>query len=282
MWSILLFGITFLLTARMRKLYATSRPLVAALLSLGLLVGYKNSEPVAEASTGSVVFMVANVVGSQPLVLNRTAYTTPSGEALEVNTFKYYLSNIQFKKADGTVYAAPDTYFLVDQAKAASQRFSVTGVPAGDYTGVSFLVGVDAQKTGLTDPLAFTGKLDALNPANNMYWTWNSGHIFLKLEGMVTSADGTAKPLTCHVGGYAPPYNAIVTAAPSLQGATLPVRAGRSPELRLQVDLLRMFDGVTHVSLRTFPGTHRPSSESVAVAQNYAAGMFSVQQVVAN
>lgn len=266
----------------MLKLYATSQPLVAALLSLELLVGYKNNEPVAKASTGSVVFTVTNVAGGQPLVLNSTTYTTLSGEALEVNTFAYYLSNIQFKKADGTVYAAPDTYFLVDQAKAASQRFSVTGVPAGNYTGVSFLVGVDAQTTGLTDPLAFTGKFDALNPANNMYWTWNSGHIFLKLEGMVTPAGGKAKPLTCHVGGYAAPYNAIVTAAPSLQGATLPVRAGRLPELRIQADLLRMFDGVTHVSLRTFPGTHMPSSESVAVAQNYAAGMFSVRQVVAN
>ncbi len=267
----------------MLKLCSTSRPLALAFLSLPLLTGYtKDRAPVAGAPTGSVVFAVANVVGSQPLALNSTTYTTAGGEALQVSTFEYYLSNIQFKKADGTVYAAPDTYLLINQAKAASQRFTVAGVPAGHYTGISFIVGVDAQKTGLTDPLAFTGKLDALNPANNMYWAWNSGHIFLKLEGTVTPAGGTARPLTCHVGGYAAPYNAIVRATPTFGTNKLTVRAGRAPELRLQADLLRMFDSVTHVPLRTFPGTHMPGPESVAVARNYAAGMFSVQQVVAN
>jgi len=254
-----------------------------ALLSLVLLTSYKkDSAPVAGAPTGNVVFTVTNLVGTQPLTLNSGVYPTTSGESLQVSTFEYYLSNIKLSKADGTVYAAPNTYFLVDQAKPQSLRFTVPSVPAGDYTGVSFLVGVDAQKTGLTDPLEFTGKFDALNPANNMYWTWNSGHIFLKLEGMVTPTSGAAKPLTCHVGGYAAPYNALVKAAPAFGNHKLTVRAGHSPELHLQANLLRMFDGVTHVPLSTFPGTHMPSPASVAVAQNYAAGMFSVQQVVAN
>lgn len=260
-----------------------SRPLLLVTLILMLLVSCKkDSEPAAEPPTGTVVFSIDNLVGTQPLVLNSGAYTTTSGDVLKVSTFEYYLSNIQFKKADGTVYAAPDTYFLVDQAKPQSWRFSVPGVPAGDYTGVSFIVGVDAQKTGLTDPITFTGKFDALNPANNMYWTWNSGHIFLKLEGTVIPAGGTAKPLTCHIGGYAAPYNAIVTAAPTLPGVVLPVRAGRSPELYLQADVLRMFDGSTQIPLGTFTGTHMPSAASVAVAQNYAASMFSIQRVVAN
>jgi len=142
----------------------------------------------------------------------------------------------------------------------------VSGVPAGGYTGVSSLVGVDAQKTGLTDPFSFIGKFDALSPANNMSWTWSSGHLFLKLEGTV------ARPLTCQVGGYAAPYNGIVTAAPSFG----------NNKRHLQADLLRMCDGVTHVPLRTFLGTYMPSPESVVMTQNYAAGMFSVQQVVAN
>jgi hypothetical protein len=267
----------------MLQRYSSSGPFLLALLSLVLLAGYKgDGAPVAGAPTGTVVFTVANLVGTKPLMLNSGVYFTTSGESLQVSTFKYYLSNIQFRKADGAVYAAPDTYFLVDQAKPQSLRFTVSSVPIGNYTGVSFIVGVDAQKTGLTDPLAFTGKFDALNPANNMYWAWNSGHIFLKLEGIVTPTDGAAKPLTCHVGGYAAPYNAIVTAAPSFGNHKLTVRAGHSPELHLQADLLRMFDGVTHVSLNTFPGSHMPSPESVTVAQNYAAGMFSVQQVVAN
>jgi len=260
------------------KLFASRLLTYLVAVSLLVLNGCKRTTYV-QAATSQVKFTVENTLGSQPLILNSTVATTKTGETLTVSLFEYYLSNIKFKKADGTVYAAPDTYFLVNQAKPSSLSFAVAGVPVGDYNSVSFIVGVDAQKTGFTDPLSFTGDL---NPANNMYWAWNSGHIFLKLEGMVTPAGGTAKPLTCHIGGYVAPYNAIVTAAPSLQGATLPVRADHSPEVHLQADLLRMFDGVTHVPLSTFPGAHMPRAAAVAVAHNYAAGMFRVQQVVAN
>lgn len=236
----------------------------------------KDSDPLA--TTGQVNFTVENVAGAQALALNTGTYTTPAGESLTVSTFEYYLSNIKFTKSDGTTYAAPDTYFLVNQAKPSSLSFTVPNVPVGDYTGVSFLVGVDAQKTGLTDPASFGGDL---NQANNMYWTWNSGHIFLKLEGTITSAS-PAKPLTCHIGGYTDPYNAIVTAAPSFNGANLAVRPDHTPTIQLKANVLRMFDGTTHVTLNTFTGTHMPSPESVQIAQNYGAGMFSVGQITAN
>jgi hypothetical protein len=226
-------------------------------------------------STGSVNFTVRNVAGAQDLVLNTTAATTATGEKFTISTFEYYLSNIKFTKADGTTYAAPDTYFLVNQEKPASLSFTVPGVPAGDYTGVSFLVGVDAQKTGLTDPVTFTGDL---NQANNMYWTWNSGHIFLKLEGTITSTT-PSKPLTCHIGGYTDPNNAIVTAAPTVNGAKLTVQAGRTPQLALKADVTKVFDGPTPVALSTFTGAHMPSAQSVQLARNYAAGMFSVEKI---
>ncbi|RYY13062.1 MAG: hypothetical protein EOO36_16460 [Cytophagaceae bacterium] len=158
-------------------------------------------------NTGSVNFTVQNVVPAtnvvgvqppQPLVLNSSVAATPTGETFTVSTFEYYLSNIKFTKSDGSSYAAPDTYFLVNQATPNSLSFTVPNVPVGEYTGVSFLVGVDAQKTGLTDPATFTGDL---NQANNMYWSWNSGHIFLKMEGTLTSTSPT-KSLICHIGGY--------------------------------------------------------------------------------
>jgi hypothetical protein len=272
----------------LRFRFMKNRTLAALLLAAPLAFsGCKKDSDPETTGTGSVNFTVQNVVPptnstggqpAQPLVLNSSLATTSTGETFTVSIFEYYLSNIKFTKSDGTTYAAPDTYFLVDQATPKTLSFTVPNVPAGDYTGVSFIVGVDAQKTGLTDPLTFTG---FLNQAYNMYWTWNSGHIFLKMEGLLTSAN-PAKPLTCHIGGYTGTTNAIVTAAPSFGGSKLAVRADKAPTIALQANVVKLFDGPNPVTLSTFMGAHMPSAQSVQIAQNYAAGMFSVTQINAN
>ena len=255
----------------------TSFALLLLAAPLALFSGCKKDSD-SLATTGSVNFTVANMAGTQPLTLNTTTATTSAGETFTVSTFEYYLSNIKFTKSDGTTYDAPDTYYLVNQATPKSMSFNVPNVPAGDYTGVSFLVGVDAQKTGLTDPSTFTGDL---NQANNMYWTWNSGHIFLKMEGTLTSATPT-KALVCHIGGYTAPYNAIVTAAPTFGSNKLTVRADKAPTIALQANIAKLFDGPNPITLSTFTGAHMPSAPSVQIAQNYATGMFTVTQISAN
>lgn len=251
----------------------------------------KDSDSPNTTSTGPVNFTVQNVVPVQvkksttlqihPLTLNVDTATTATGEQFKVSTFEYYLSNIKFTKSDGTTYAAPDTYFLVDQATAKSLSFTVPNVPVGDYTGVSFIVGVDAQKTGLTDPLTFTGKFDDLNQAKNMYWSWNSGHIFMKMEGTLISTS-PAQVLRCHVGGYTAPYDAVVTAAPSFGSSKLAVRTDKTPTIALKANVSKLFDGPNPITLGTFMGVHMPGAQSVQVAQNYAAGMFTVDQINAN
>lgn len=252
-----------------------SLPLLAFLLvALVSLLDSCKHDADNQPTAGSVAFELKNMVGTQPLALDGTTYTTAGGETFTVSTFEYYISNIKLTKSDGTTYAAPHEYHLIDTAKPGSTSFIITNVPAGDYTGVSFVVGVDSTTTK-GDPLALPGDL---NPANSMYWTWNTGHIFLKLEGTVTSTSPN-KPLTCHIGGYRAPYSAIVTATPSLNGATLPVRAGQVPKLSVAANVLKMFDGATAFTLSNFPTTMMPSTASVQVATNYAAGMFTVTQV---
>ena len=252
-------------------------PVIVLLVAATALLGGCKHDGDSQPTVGSVAFELKNMVGTQALALDGTAYTTASGETFTVSTFEYYISNIKLTKSDGTTYAAPSEYHLVDAAKSGSTSFTINNVPTGDYTGVSFVVGVDSTTTK-GDPLALAGDL---NPANNMYWTWNTGHIFLKLEGTVTSAS-PSKPLTCHIGGYRQPLSAVVTAAPSLNGATLPVRAGQVPKLSVAANVLKIFDGPTKFTLSSFPTTMMPSTASVQVATNYAAGMFTVAQVQAN
>ena len=247
------------------------------LLTAVLFNGCKKDGDSSQPTVGSVLVELNNVVGTQNLALDGTVYSTASGETFTVTTLKYYLSNVKFSKADGSSYAAPSEYHLVDAAKPSTTSFTINNVPTGDYTGVSFVVGVDSTTTK-GDPLALPGDL---NPANNMYWVWATGHIFLKLEGTVTSVS-PAKALTCHIGGYRAPYNAIVTASPSLNGSTLPVRADHTAAVHLSADVLKMFTGTTRFQLSSFPTAMEPSAASVQVATNYAAGMFTVKSINAN
>jgi len=247
-------------------------PGLLAVVALAL-TGCRKDADVA-AATGALNFTVSHVAGTQPLVLNGPAYATAAGETFTVSTFEYYLSNFRLTRADGSVYAAPNTYFLVNQAKPGSLSFRIQDIPAGSYTALSCLIGIDAPTTGLTDPNTFVGDL---NQANGMYWTWNSGHIFLKLEGSVTSVN-PARPLVCHIGGYTDPFNAIVTATPTLPGP-LTVSETRTPTVSLQADVLKCFDGVSRVQLSTFSNGMMPGAEALRVARDYGAGMLSVTKV---
>ncbi len=245
--------------------------------STAVFIGCKKDSDTASTMPGEVDLQISNVVGTKALALDGTTYATPAGETFSVSTLKYYVSNLKFTKSDGTVYAAPNTYFLVDQAQPATQHLAVAGVPAGTYTGVSFVVGVDAATTQ-ADPLSLTG---SLNPANNMYWAWATGHIFMKMEGTVTSAS-PARALTCHIGGYTDPYNAIVTATPALGSNVLTVSGTHAATLFVNADVLKMFDGVNHITLSTFSNGMMPGAEAMQVAKNYGAGMFTVTKAQVN
>lgn len=259
------------------RFLTASLPGMLALFVLLLSGCKKDTTTSSQPTVGTVSFEMENVAGSKEVALDGTTYATTSGETFSITTLKYYISNVVFTKTDGSTYAAPGVYHLVDASKPATTQFTLDNVPVGDYSGVKFIVGVDSTTTK-ADPLSLTGDL---NPANNMYWVWNTGHIFMKLEGTVTSANN--KALTAHIGGYRAPYSAIVTAAPAFpSGVTLLVRADHAPEIHLSADVLKLFDGVSHIPLSTFPTAMSPSAAAVQVAQNYAAGMFAVEHIHAN
>ncbi len=155
-------------------------------LALGL-TGCKKDVQVPGSQTGEFTLHMdngvsttnsANVTTFAPLVLNATTYKNGRGEDFTVSTFKYYISNVKLLKADNSSYSVPSSYFLVDHSNAASQDLTMKGVPVDDYTGVSFVVGVDSARTKAGN---FTG---VLNANNGMYWDMNGPEfINLKLEG---------------------------------------------------------------------------------------------------
>jgi hypothetical protein len=143
-----------------------------------------------------------NIAGSSDLQLNTGSYTNSSGETFTVTKLKYYVSNFVLTKTDGTIYTVPQdsSYFLIDESDG-TEHAPVLHVPEGEYKSVNFLVGVDSLRSTM-DVSFRTGVLDPTSDGGDMYWGWNSGYIFFKMEGTSAASTATGNLFMYHIGGF--------------------------------------------------------------------------------
>ncbi len=240
------------------------------------LAGCKKDETTPTSQTGELDVEFEHTVGTAPLVLNSRTYTTPAGDQFTVSIFKYYVSNLRLTRTDGTEYAVPESYYLVNSAASATQHLALKNVPVGDYKALTFTIGVDSARN------VSGAQTGALDPSNAMFWSWNSGYIFAKLEGTSPQSQAASNALMFHIGGFKSPNNTIRTVSPAFPtGSQLLVRADHSPEIHYNVDVLRMFSGPNTIRFGTLSTTMGGAS-SVLIANNYAQGMFAVEHIHAN
>ncbi|WP_338870200.1 MbnP family protein [Spirosoma sp. SC4-14] len=255
--------------------------LFSALIMGWAVVACNETNPyVAPDSYGSLSLAFTNVAGSQAMNLNTNTYQNAVGESFTVTKFNYFISNIQLQKDDGSVYTLPQesSYFLVEAEKPESQTMTLTSIPSGNYTGMTFLIGVDSTRS-LADISLRTGVLDpALN--DGMYWEWNSGYIFMKLEGTSPSAPAAQNnAFFYHIGGFGGGYNGkktinnLRTVTLTFNGDVVKVDSDLKPQVRLKTDVLKVFNGSTKLSISQYPSVMF-DTYSTNIANNYAS-MFS-------
>jgi hypothetical protein len=84
-----------------------------------------------------------HMVGKDLLVLDKGNYKNSIGQQYTCSMLKYYISNIHLKRKDGKEYISKE-YFLVDEDEINSKTLSLSKVPDGEYTAISFIVGIDS------------------------------------------------------------------------------------------------------------------------------------------
>ncbi len=193
-----------------------------------------------------------------------TSYTDASGDTLIFTKFDYYISNVKLTKTDGTIWSQPDSYFLIKSNDDLSRLISISSVPAGGYTGITFTVGVDSTHN------VSGAQTGALNPANDMFWAWNTGYIFIKAEG-TSSASTMGGVFEYHIGGYqtANNTNCIRTVNLSFGGGTLTIAPNTAPQIHLSIDLSKLFNGTNNLSVASMPMIHMPGADAVAAADRF-------------
>ncbi|MEP6727577.1 MAG: MbnP family protein, partial [Bacteroidota bacterium] len=106
-------------------------------------------------------------VGNKELVLFDETYKNNFDEPFVISKFRYYISAISFTDINNRETILPAAYYLVNEADSLSKIIQLP--VAAPIKSISFIIGVDSIRniSGVQ-----TGSLD---PANGMFWTWNSG-----------------------------------------------------------------------------------------------------------
>ncbi len=199
-----------------------------------------------------------NIAGSEDLKLNNVFYyLTANGDSIKVSKLKYYVSNFSFTNVDGSLYTIPQdsSYHLIIEGDSSTYEPEFN-IPEGEYKAVSFLLGVDSLRN-TQDVSKRTGDLDVTDSAKggDMYWSWNSGYIFYKLEGISPQVAGMmGKSFMYHIGLFggktSPTLNNLRKVTLDLtQRGTPKVKAGKETNIHLTVDVLKTFSGTATVKL---------------------------------
>ncbi len=190
----LIFGLTMVLSTSGCKNEGCTDPLSS------------NYDPDAKTDDGSCVYpegtlslMVHHMVGTDPYSTSAT-FTASNGRSYKFTKARFYMSKFMLEDADGGVKDL-DKYL---QIAAGTMNYELGSISAGSYHGTSFNVGVDSAANHV-DPTTYPTDhaLSATSPSFD-HWTWNSGYIFIKIEGLADTTAGMNGaidgPFEMHVG----------------------------------------------------------------------------------
>ncbi len=236
-----------------------------------------SEEPAPVQETGSVTIELDHQFQQDPLdptqydplIFNTETYQNTAGEDYTITKFKYYISNIKLKKTDGSEYAVPESYYLIDATTSTDQKIELSNIPAGNYTGMSYIIGVDSTRN------VSGAQIGALDPANGMFWSWSSGYIFMMFEGTSPQSTATDHVLQYHVGGFSTTTNALKIINLSFNTFELRVTKVGTPEVHIMVEASKV---AKTQSFATKPTVHEPGASAISISNDYAS-MFSFAHI---
>lgn len=202
-------------------------------------------------TTGTVKIQLEHTwgEGGTNFQLNKNYVNPANGDTMNFSTFKYYVSNVQLKKADGTWWSHPESYFLVDLSDLTSERLSLNDVPNGSYTAITYTIGVDSTRN------VSGAQTGALSTTKGMFWSWNTGYIMVKTEG--TSPQSSTGEFKYHLGGFQGANNLVASNTHNFGTENLLVTGGIN-EIHLSFNTATTwmnFAGCAVTNMIMMPGT---------------------------
>lgn len=139
-----------------------------------------------EQPGNNTLYIKFNILaGTVPLQYN-TDYNTVNNK-VQFTNLKFYVGQPTLYFSGGETNEMTDKYFLCDAEK--ENVFDLGDVGKKNIEMIRMGFGVDSTRNTVNGVNAIPAyeypSSHALSAANNMYWSWNPGYIWMKLEGRV-------------------------------------------------------------------------------------------------
>jgi len=235
----------------------------------------QSSQKINQANkTGNVKITFINTVKEKPLKLNSGKYLNPFGEEYSVSKFKYYISHFSFTSGKNN-FLDPENFHLIDESNAEALHFSFA-LSAGNYNSLNFLLGVDSLHN------VSGAQTGALDPLNDMFWTWNNGYIMAKIEGHSLQAKVVNNKLEYHIGGFMGENNVLKNILLQFPpGKSLIIQEGKTSEIIIEADIDAWWQQPNDIKIADHPVCSTPGPLAKKIADNYSK-MFSIKNIINN
>ncbi len=196
--------------------------------------------------------------GERKLQLSNAYYQLSSGDSIQFESLKFYISDITFSNKGAFVFKEENSVHLLDASNEKTLHLSVN-IPSGlSSDQLNFNIGLDSV-------INVSGALGSdLDPTKGMYWAWQSGYINFKLEGKSKLCKTRNNEFQFHVGGYLSPFQTI-------QQVSLKINS--TNQINVSIDIEKF---ITELDLTEINQVMTPGVESVVLSRKLLQ-LFSVQ-----
>jgi len=193
--------------------------------------------PAPVATTGRVDLPIQFMVNQSPMTIGTPA-AGRTGLEYKFSAFELFLAEPAFFDANGQAFKGqivasdgkplPYGIQLVDADDPTTQSLHLA-VPQGNYTSFKLGVGVPAGCNAVSS----TDAVYPLNPDSQMFWTWGSQFLFIRVEGAERMPPATDFANFFHHVGYDQAYTHL-----TLPGTISVGASGTGPILSIDLDLM--------------------------------------------
>jgi hypothetical protein len=233
-----------------------------------LQAGRKTQPP---ASPNLILHFRATVHG-QPLQLHKN-YTNPFGETFKTDIFRFYVGKIgaALNNIPSARNFPAGDYHLIDFADSPSTTVGLR-VPQGIYNEIHFLLGVDSADQ------AGGAQSGALDPLKGMFWTWNTGYLSFKLEGISPESKEPFHAFSYHIGGYRRPNSTIWKIKLGMDtDGEFRIEEGQATNLVIPIELDYFFDGPTPIHIRDNAACTTPGETARMISENFTGAFTGIE-----
>lgn len=214
----------------MKKLY--QYPILATLALLLMCTGFQSCEkeasPSPAAPSGQLQINLSHAGNAFNLVYDSLLYRNAAGNRYEVTLLEYYISEIKLSGDNSEAFQSSEVFYI--NPKLGKSNVVLSNVPTGNFTSISFTIGVQASKN-------ISYSLEPTPENINMQWPEpiGGGYHIMKFEGRYLDSANVLKGFAMHLGTT----EMLVKHKPIL--ANLSVKENQKSMLNLQMDINEWF-----------------------------------------